>query len=63
MVIDTPDAIERYRLCTLKSALKLEISGLRRSRGLASAYSLIKKEFGFKGSKTKVLEQLEAKLS
>ena len=62
MVIDTPDAIEHYRLCVLRRALKLEIAGLKRSRGLKSAYSLIKDEFEFKGSKKKVLEQLEAKL-
>ena len=62
MVIDTPEAIEYYKLCVLKRALKLEIVGLKRSRGLKSAYSIIKDEFGFKGNKKKVLEQLEAKL-
>lgn len=52
----TGKEIDSYRICALRGALKLEIAGMRR-RG-PSAYSIIKKEFGFKGSKTRVLEQL-----
>ena len=62
-IITTKEGIEHYRLCVLKSALKLEIAGMMRSRKLISAYSIIKEEFGFKGNKKKVLEQLEARLS
>jgi len=56
-LISTPENIQKYRLLTLKSALKLEILGMNR-RG-RSVYSIVKQEFGFKGSKAKVLKQLE----
>ncbi len=59
-IYDTPEKIDSYRLKVLRGALKLEILGMKR-RG-PSAYSIIKKEFGFKGSKVKVLEQLESKI-
>ena len=52
MIIDN---IDMARLLTLKSALKLEISGLKR-RG-QSAYSIIKSEFNLKGNKQKVYDQ------
>jgi len=55
-IIDTPAAIARYRLLALKSALKLEVLGMKRSRG-PSVFSIVKKEFGFKGTKASVLEQ------
>ncbi len=60
MIDDTPEEIEYYRLRALRSALKLEILGMKR-RG-QSAYSLVKEEFGFKGNKAKVLKQLESKI-
>jgi hypothetical protein len=44
----------------LRGALKLEILGMR--RGGRSVYSIIKEEFGFKGSKQRVLEQLEIRI-
>ena len=53
MIID----VEFYRLLTLRSALKLEILGMSR-RG-QSVYALIKKEFGFKGNKQKVYDQID----
>ena len=55
-VYDTPDAINRYRIKTLRSALKLEILGMKR-KGQA-VYRMIKNEFSFTGSKQLVLEQL-----
>jgi hypothetical protein len=55
MLITEPNNINKFRLLTLQSALKLEVLGLSR-RG-RSAYSIIKQEFGLKGSKAKVLEQ------
>ena len=55
MIIDN---INMARLLVLKSALKLEISGLKR-RG-QSAYSIIKSEFNLKGSKQKVYNQFVA---
>jgi hypothetical protein len=58
--MDIEDEVNAYRLCALRSALKLEILGMRK-RG-QSAYSIIKQEFGFKGNKQKVLEQLQSKI-
>ena len=55
-LISTPENINKFRLLTLQSALKLEVLGMNR-RG-RSVYSIVKQEFGFKGSKTKVLDQL-----
>lgn len=57
-VIDTPEGIAFYRTCSLKSALKLEIQGIRVRRNF-SAYATIKREFGFKGTRLAVLHQLE----
>ena len=49
----TPENINFVRMATLKSALKLEIAGLKR-RG-RSVYSIIKEEFGLTGNKRTVL--------
>jgi len=54
--LTTPKAINNYRIRTLRSALKLEILGMKRKG--PSVYSIIKSEFGFTGSKQLVLEQL-----
>ena len=43
------------RLITLRSALKLELLGMKR-RG-RSAYAIIKAEFNLKGNKQKVYDQ------
>ena len=51
------DDINRYRLKTLLSALKLETLGMKK-RG-KSAYAIVKEEFNLKGNKQKVYEQLE----
>jgi len=61
MILDTPKQIDTYRLLTLRQALKLEILGLKMSRG-ASAYSIIKKELGLKGNKQSVFNQLSTML-
>jgi hypothetical protein len=57
-VIDTPDGIAWFRLCALRSALVLELHGMKHSQG--SVYALVKREFGFKGTKLAVLAQLKA---
>ena len=57
-VYDTPEQIDAFRLRALRGALKLEILGMK--RGGRSVYSIIKEEYGFKGNKQKVLQQLEA---
>jgi hypothetical protein len=57
IIADTPDKINAYRVLALKSALRLEILGIPRSRR-PSAYSIVKKEFGLHGSKKKVFSDL-----
>ena len=54
---DSVEEIQAFRMRSLRGALKLEILGMKR-RG-RSAYSIIKEEFGLKGNRQKVLEQLE----
>jgi hypothetical protein len=56
ITITGKENIAMARACALKGALKLEVMGMSR-RG-QSAYSIVKQEFGFKGSKQKVLDQL-----
>jgi len=58
MVLDTPQAIDGFRTRMLRSALKLEVLGM--SRKGQSVYSIVKQEFGFKGNKQQVLDQLLA---
>jgi hypothetical protein len=58
LVCDTPDTINAYRLLALRSMLKLELKGMKRSRG-PSAFAMVKTQFGFKGSKASVSEQYE----
>ena len=57
--LTTPEQIERYRLATLRAALKLEIAGMKR-RG-PSAYAILKKE-GFTGTRADILEQINKQL-
>ena len=57
IALTTPEEIAYYRLLTLKQGLEMEIKGFRLCRG-RTCYSIVKKEFGFKGSKKKVLQQL-----
>ena len=52
--------IRAFREKTLLKALSLELKGLSR-RG-RSAYAIIKDEYGFKGNKQKVYDQLETNL-
>ena len=54
--LTTTDQIETFRLITLRSALKLEIKGMKMSRG-QSAYKILK-DMGFTGSRQAVLDQV-----
>ena len=56
--LDTPEQIQMARYLTMRSGLKLEIQGMRLTRGV-SCYKLIKDTFGLKGNKQKVLDQFE----
>jgi|TARA_R110000823_G_C15550401_1_gene459247 hypothetical protein len=53
----TEENINRARLLTLRTALKLEVLGLK--RGGRSAYAIVKDELGLKGSRESVLQQVE----
>ena len=57
---DSIEEIQAFRMRALRGALKLEILGMKRKG--RSVYSIVKEEFGFKGNKQKVLEQLEDKI-
>lgn len=61
IMLDTPEQIQMARYLTMRSGLKLEIQGMRLTRGV-SCYKMIKDTFGLKGSKQKVLDQFEAML-
>jgi len=56
IVITGAEGAAAYRMLALKGALKLEMLGMRRSRG-PSAFSIVKREFGLKGSRQAVLEK------
>ena len=56
MMITNPEDIDLYTVKAKRVALVLEMKGMKR-RG-RSAYSIIKEEFGLKGNRQKVFEQL-----
>jgi len=56
MLIKGKENINNYRLIVLKQGLKLEILGMRASRG-KSCYSMIKEEFKLIGSKENVYNE------
>jgi hypothetical protein len=51
-------AVNVARMITLYHGLKMEIAGLRMSRG-RTCYAIIKGEFGLKGNKQRVLDQFK----
>lgn len=53
----TEDKRRFIQLCTVRSALRLEILGMKRSRS-PSAYVIAKRDFGLTGNRKFVLEQL-----
>jgi hypothetical protein len=55
IIADTTEKIALYQMLVLRSALKLEMRGLKMSRG-RTAYSAIKQIFNIKGSRQKVLD-------
>jgi hypothetical protein len=58
MTVLTGHQIEAARILTLRAMLKLEMKGLSKSRG-PTAYALVKKELGLKGTRQGVLDQLD----
>ena len=57
MITLTGAQIPKARLVALRYGLKLEILGMKKKG--PSAYSILKKEYGYKGSRKDVLSQLE----
>ncbi len=51
------DQMIRFQVMQLRAALNLEVKGLKHSRG--SVYARVKSVFGYKGSKQRVLDQLD----
>jgi hypothetical protein len=62
MMLTEPNQIAIYRLMTLRAGLKLEIRGMK-VKGGKSCYSIIRNEFGLKGDRASVLEQLDEMLA
>jgi len=58
--IDTPEQIDAFRARVLLRGLRLETLGMTK-RG-ASCYSIIKQEYGLKGSKQKVYDEFKKML-
>ena len=56
--LTTPHQIDDARRLTLRQMLKLEIKGLSKSRG-PTAYSTLKAVYGYKGTREKVLSELD----
>jgi len=52
--------IQLYRMMVLRSGLRLEMKGLSR-RG-RSIYAIVKDEFGLRGTRERVLAQLEKRI-
>jgi len=58
----TGDSIMDYRYMMLVTGLRSEIRGFRLTSKGSTCYAILKREFGFKGNKAKVLAQAEAQL-
>lgn len=56
--LDTPQGVAFYQLVARRAALKLELVGLKR-RG-RTAYSICKEVYRLKGTRQRVLAQLDA---
>ena len=62
MSVITGDQIPAFRLCCLRAGLRFEIKcpGMRMSNKTPKCSTIVRKEFGFKGTPVKLLAQLEA---
>ena len=56
-IITNPTQINHFRYLTILKGLRLEMRGLKMSRGM-TMYALIKKELGLSGSRESVYNQL-----
>lgn len=55
IVLSTPEQIKHYVRLSQKYAMRLELKGLRHSRG--SVIAFIKKQHGWKGNKESIYQQ------
>jgi hypothetical protein len=53
-VYDSPEKISMYRLKVLRSAMKLELLGMKKKG--RSVFHIVREEFGFSGNRAKVFE-------
>jgi hypothetical protein len=53
----TGDGIEAFRLASIEGRLKLELAGIKFR---LNTFAAVKRQFGFKGSRAKVLAQFQA---
>lgn len=60
-ILDKPEQISAYRLITMYHGLKAEVKGFRMTSRV-NVFALVKKEFGLKGTKVKVLAEFKAML-
>ena len=58
--IITGESIEYYRICVLKTAVELELKGIRVKSWSVTAQA--KREFGIKGNRQKIYDWLCAKV-
>ena len=58
-VVITGESILDYRFLTMIQGLKAEIRGMRLTSKGRTCYSMLKREYGFKGSREKVLAQAQ----
>lgn len=58
-VLITGESIMHYRLLTLIMGLKAECRGRRLTSKGSTCYAILKREYGLKGSKQRVLEQIQ----
>lgn len=61
ITLDQPHQIAAYRLITMYHGLKAEVKGFRLT-GKVNCFALVKREFGLKGTKVKVLAEFKAML-
>jgi len=61
IILDTKEQIHAFKMKTLLIGLRAEVKGMRLTNKGSTCYAQIKKLFGLKGNKEKVLDQFEMK--
>ena len=61
ITLTTPEQIEAFRLLSLRGALKMEIAGMRHSKGI-SASKVLREQYGITGQRKAQLVKLEARI-